>query len=152
MTVQATACYLSLKWCPPLWWHPLLPHFPAIVIHCCRSCWCRWHRRHAWLLSDFVPLMCYIVTVMWAGACLVTVAGNVVSQRRFVVAGIVGVCHKVVSGWTKVAVGGDAAEVDDCGCWEEEHLFVHNGHVSFQEMPLTPLSKREGCCLCKILM
>ena len=77
-----------------------------------RVCCCSGRRERASLPSDFMP---HVVTPMWAGGSLVTVAGDVVPQCRFVVAGVVHVRLLVVERRSQEAVvvggSGDAAEV-----------------------------------------
>ena len=77
---------------------------------------------------------CNVVTPTWAGASLVTVAGDVASQRRFVMAGVVCVClygcgwlnKGCRRWWWSVAVVTQQRWVDHRGGWEQKHLFVHD--------------------------
>ena len=104
--------------------------------------------------------LCHVVTPTWAGACLVTAFGVVALQCRFIVAGVVCVrpdgCGWSNEGcrrwWLLVAVVVQQRWVDHRGGREQKCLFVHDAHVSFRQTPLTQLSKREGCRLCKIIM
>ena len=50
--------------------------------------------------------MCPIITAMWTDACLVAVAGNMVSWHRFVMPGVVSMCH-----------GGCGWLNEGCGRW-----------------------------------
>ena len=111
------------------WWHLLPPYFPTLIVLAAAEgveSMCHYHQTS-----------CDIITLTWAGASLVTVAGDVALQHRFVMAGVICLCpygcgwleegHR--RWWLSVAVVMQRW-VDHCA-QEQKCLFVHDVHVSF---------------------